>query len=41
MVDYLNGVSASEALENAAVAAAQACMYFGAFGHGTPIYLRE
>jgi fructoselysine 6-kinase len=41
MVDYLNGVSASEALDNAAVAAAQACMYFGAFGHGAPIYLRE
>jgi fructoselysine 6-kinase len=41
MVDYLNGVSASEALENAAHAAAQACTYFGAFGHGAPIYLRE
>ena len=41
MVDYLNGVSVSEALENAAHAAAQACTYFGAFGHGAPIYLRE
>ena len=41
MVDYLNGVSAPEALDNAAHAAAQACTYFGAFGNGAPIYLRE
>jgi len=41
MVHYLNDASAPEALENAAEAAAQACMYYGAFGHGTPIYLRK
>lgn len=41
MVDYINGTLAPKALENAAHAAAQACTYFGAFGHGAPIYLRE
>lgn len=41
MVDYLNGTSTPKSLENAAHAAAQACAYFGAFGHGAPIYLRE
>lgn len=41
MVDYLCGLSAAKALKNAAESAAQACTYFGAFGYGTPIYLRE
>jgi fructoselysine 6-kinase len=41
MVDYLKSASAPDALENAAHVAAQACTYFGAFGHGAPIYLRE
>lgn len=41
MVDYLNGILAADALENAALAAAQACTYFGAFDHGAPLYLRE
>ncbi len=38
MVDYLDGVAVDEALHNAAQSAAEKCMFFGAFGHGAPLY---
>jgi fructoselysine 6-kinase len=41
MVDYLSGVSAPEALQNAAKSAAETCMYFGAFGHGSPFHTKH
>jgi len=41
MIDYLSGRTAEMALETAAHAAATACTYYGAFGHGAPIYHRE
>lgn len=34
MVDYLSGISISEALINAANFSAKTCTHFGAFGHG-------
>jgi fructoselysine 6-kinase len=37
MVDYLNGISIWEALQNAAQTASETCKYFGAFGHGAPL----
>lgn len=40
MVDYLNGIPVTKALGNAADAALLACMDYGAFGHGSPIYER-
>ncbi len=41
MVEYLRGEKIPTALEKAAESAAQACTYYGAFGRGAPIYLRE
>lgn len=38
MVDYLDGISAQSALQNAAKTAAEACAFYGAFGHGAPLY---
>ena len=38
MVDYLGGLSVQVALQNAAKSAAETCMYYGAFGHGAPLY---
>jgi fructoselysine 6-kinase len=38
MVDYLNGISIENALQNAAKSAAATCMIYGAFGHGAPLY---
>ena len=38
MVNYLGGCSIQEALQKAAISAAETCMYYGAFGHGAPLY---
>jgi fructoselysine 6-kinase len=38
MVNYLGGISIQDALQNAAKFAAEACMYYGAFGYGAPLY---
>jgi len=38
MVNYLGSSSVQEALQKAAISAAETCMYFGAFGHGAPLY---
>ena len=41
MVNYLGGISMQEALKKAAKAAAETCMYYGAFGHGAPLYKKN
>lgn len=38
MVNYLDGMPIPEALKIAARYAAETCKYFGAFGHGAPLY---
>ena len=38
MVNYLGGISIQEALQKAAISAAETCMYYGAFGHGASLY---
>lgn len=38
MVNYLGGLPVQEALQNAAKSAAETCLYYGAFGHGAPLY---
>ena len=38
MVDYLDGISVQDALQNAAKLAVETCMVYGAFGHGAPLY---
>ncbi len=40
MVDNLGGFSVQVALQNAAKSAAETCMYYGAFGHGAPLYTK-
>ena len=40
MVDYLGGFSVQVALQNAAKSAAETCTYYGAFGHGAPLYTK-
>jgi fructoselysine 6-kinase len=37
LVEYLDGVPIADALAAAAESAAEACGYFGAFGHGVPL----
>jgi fructoselysine 6-kinase len=37
MVDYLSGISITDALQNAADSASKTCLYHGAFGHGVSI----
>jgi fructoselysine 6-kinase len=39
MVEVLNGTPIPEALARAAVSAAETCQYYGAFGHGAPLYM--
>jgi fructoselysine 6-kinase len=41
MVDYIAGINVQVALQNAAASAAETCMYYGAFGHGTPLYRKQ
>jgi fructoselysine 6-kinase len=41
MVNYLGGFSVQEALQRAAKSAAETCMYYGAFGHGAPLYKKQ
>ena len=41
MVNYLGGISIQEALQKAAKSAAETCMYYGAFGHGAPLYIKK
>ena len=41
MVDYLSGYSIKLALENAAKSAAETCSYYGALGHGVPLWDNE
>jgi len=41
MVNYLSGISIQEALQKAAISAAETCKYYGAFGHGAPIYMKN
>jgi len=41
MVNYLGGISIQEALQKAALTAAETCKYYGAFGHGAPLYKKN
>jgi len=41
MVNYLEGISIQEALQKAAITAAETCKYYGAFGHGAPLYIKN
>ncbi len=41
MVNYLEGFSISDALHKAARYASAACKYYGAFGHGAPLYQKN
>jgi fructoselysine 6-kinase len=41
MVNYLEGFSLQEALQQAAISAAKTCMHYGAFGHGAPLYKKD
>jgi fructoselysine 6-kinase len=38
MVNYLGGLSIQGALQKAAISAAETCKYYGAFGHGAPLF---
>ena len=41
MVNYLSGVSIQEALQKAAKSAAETCKYYGAFGHGASLFIKN
>ena len=41
MVNYLGGISIQEALQKAAFTAAETCKYYGAFGHGAPLFIKN
>ncbi len=41
MVNYLGGISLENALQKAAKYAAETCEYYGAFGHGAPLYIKN